>query len=201
MKQNKAWFSIIEILIWIFIFTLGLVSIYALLLSTMKLNDYSKNSIIASNLARESIEIVRNVRDSNYKKLFKWNKFPWSDVNATFQTGVYYKIENNLWNISWENIKVEIISDFAEGKNELLGKMTHYQLCLTGENIYTYDCNTSHTPTYFYRYVKFDDVIYQEWGSDQKLENALKMTTKVIWYNRWYHEIQIDTILTDFLRQ
>jgi hypothetical protein len=42
----------------------------------MKLNDYSKNSIIASNLARESLEIVRNVRDNNYKNMFKWNKLP-----------------------------------------------------------------------------------------------------------------------------
>jgi hypothetical protein len=42
----------------------------------MKLNEYSKNSIMASNLSREAIELVRNIRDSNYINLYKWNKMP-----------------------------------------------------------------------------------------------------------------------------
>jgi Tfp pilus assembly protein PilV len=58
------------------IFSLGLTGIYILIVSTMSLNDYSKNSIIAMNLAKESIENVRNVRDNNYKNLYKWNKLP-----------------------------------------------------------------------------------------------------------------------------
>jgi hypothetical protein len=49
---------------------------YALILSTMSLNEYSKNSIIATNLARETLENIRNVRENNYKKLYKWNKLP-----------------------------------------------------------------------------------------------------------------------------
>lgn len=201
MKKNNAWFSIIEILIWIFIFTLGLVWIYALILSTIQLNEYSKNSIIASNLARESIESVRNIRDSNYKNLFKWNKLPGADVNNLFQTGVYYKVENDFYNTTLQNISLNKIENFAEWKNELNGKMKNYQLCLDAQKLYTYNCSSSHTPTYFYRYVIFDDVTYEENGEKKYLENALKLTSKVIWYNRWYHEVQLDTILTDFLRQ
>lgn len=201
MKKNNAWFSIIEILIWIFIFTLWLVGIYALILSTLQLNDYSKNSIIASNLARESVESVRNVRDSNYKNLFKWNKLPGWDVNNLFQTGVYYKVENDFYNTLQQNISFAKIDNFWEWKSELTGKMEGYQLCLDSQKLYTYDCRTSNTPTYFYRYITFEDVTYVENGDTKKLENALKLTSKVIWYNRWYHEIQLDTILTDFLRQ
>lgn len=201
MKKNNAWFSIIEILIWIFIFTLWLVAIYALILSTLQLNDYSKNSIIASNLARESIESVRNVRDSNYKNLFKWNKLPGWDVNNLFQTWVYYKVENDFYNTLQQNISFNKIENFWEWKSELMWKMKEYQLCLDAQKLYTYDCNTSNTPSYFYRYITFEDVSYVENGETKKLENALKLTAKVIWYNRWYHEIQLDTILTDFLRQ
>ena len=188
-------------MIWIFIFTLGLVGVYALILSTMQLNEYSKNSIIASNLARESIESVRNVRDSNYKKLFKWNKLPWENVSALFQTGVYYKVENDLYNTNLQNVTFTKILDFAEWKSELSGKMKDYQLCLNQEKLYTYNCHTSHTPTPFYRYIIFDDVSYEENGETKYLENALKLTTKVIWYKSGYHEVQLDTILTDFLRQ
>ena len=201
MKKNNAWFSIIEILIWIFIFTLWLVGIYALILSTLQLNDYSKNSIIATNLARESIETVRNVRDSNYKNLFKWNKLPGGDVNNLFQTGVYYKVENDFYNTLPQNISFTKIDNFWEWKSQLTTKMKEYQLCFNSQKMYTYDCRTSNPPTYFYRYVTFEDVTYVENGETKKLENALKLTSKVICYNRWYHEIQLDTILTDFLRQ
>ncbi len=201
MKKTNAWFSIIEILIGIFIFTLWLVGVYALILSTIQMNEYSKNSIIASNLARESIESVRNVRDSNYKNLFKWNKMPWENVANLFQTGVYYKIENDLYNTLHQNTLFTKIQDFGEGKSELNGKMKNYQLCLDEQKLYTYRCLSSHTPSSFYRYIVFDDVVYEENGEKKYLENALKLTSKVIWYNRGYHEVQLDTIITDFLRQ
>jgi hypothetical protein len=37
--------------------------------STLRLNDYNKNYIIGVNLAREQLELMRNIRDSNYKVL------------------------------------------------------------------------------------------------------------------------------------
>ena len=39
----------------------------------MKLNDYSKKSIIATNLARENIELIKNQRDINYFQTKMWN--------------------------------------------------------------------------------------------------------------------------------
>lgn len=201
MKKNNSGFSIIEILIWIFIFTMWLVSIYALLISTMKLNEYSKNSIIATNLAREWVENVRNVRDSNYKNLYRWNKLPWTNVNSVFLTWVYYKVENDLTPSSLNNVKFETISDFWEWKNELNWKMQSYKLCLNSNNQYTYDCSWENKQTIFYRYVKFSWVNYNDWWEDYVLEDSIKVTSKVIWYSRWYNEVQLDTVLTDFLRQ
>ncbi len=201
MKKNTTWFSIIEILIWIFIFTLGLVSIYMLIVSTLWLNDYSKNSIIASNLAREGIELVRNARDSNYKNLYKWDKLPWNDVNNLFQTWVYYKVENDFSSTTSDKIKFEKITDFWEWKSELKDKMQNYRLCLNNKNQYTYDCSWENKKTFFYRYIKFDDVKYSSWWTDVIIKDALKLTSKVVWYSRWYHEVQLDSVLSDFLRQ
>ena len=67
-------FSIIEVLVGIFIFSLGLVSIFVLLTSALNLNELNKNKIIASNLAREQIELFRNIRDVNYATLHNWNQ-------------------------------------------------------------------------------------------------------------------------------
>jgi hypothetical protein len=39
----------------------------------LRVNDFNENYIIASNLAREQLELVRNVRDSNYMVLKPYN--------------------------------------------------------------------------------------------------------------------------------
>lgn len=203
MKKNTYWFSIIEILIWIFIFALWLTSVYMLILSTSKMNAYSKNSIIASNLSREGIEVVRNLRDNNYLGLYNWNKLPWSDVDKKISTWVYYKVENDLVNLD-NLVKLEKIDDFWEWKNELdeqNGKMNQYRLYLTPNNEYTYNSWNWNTKTYFYRYITFEDVKYSSWWVNITQTWALKMISKVIWYNYWYHEVSLDTILTDWQRQ
>ncbi|MBW7954539.1 prepilin-type N-terminal cleavage/methylation domain-containing protein [Candidatus Gracilibacteria bacterium] len=196
MKKNNFGFSIIEVLVGIFIFSLGLVSVYAIITSTLSLNEYSKNSIIATNLARETLESIRNLRDNNYKNTYKWNKLPGNDFNNLILTGVYYKIENNLDNTG-NDITFEKINDFGEGKNELNGKMQNYKLCLNNNLIYTYVCVSQNKETHFYRYTIFKDI----YDNNTKIDDALKITTKVIWYKNGYHEIQLDSIITDFLRQ
>ncbi len=202
MKKYNNGFAIIEILVWIVIFTLWLTGVYTLILSTMNLNEYSKNSIIATNLARESLENIRNLRDNNYKNLYKWNKLPGiSNFNDFFSTWVYYIVENDDQISSDKFLKMDPISDFAEGKEFLSTKMQSYQLCWDGEHKYTYDCHLPNTKTYFYRYIKFDEVMYNSWWVNLIIPNSLQLTSKVIWQNRWYHEIALKTILTDYLRQ
>jgi hypothetical protein len=77
-----------------------------LLQSSFNINEDNKNRIVAANLAREGIELVRNIRDSNYKNIHKFNqinpKFSSSDSDDyskpenIFQTGIYYKVWNNF---------------------------------------------------------------------------------------------------------
>lgn len=114
MKQSTQGFSIIELLIGMFIFAIGLMAIYGLLVSSLRLNDLSKDSIIATNLAREALEIVRHTRDSNYEHMYLWNKLPGESVDNTFKTGTYYTVENN-WNevIPEEDIYKQI-ADFGQ---------------------------------------------------------------------------------------
>jgi len=197
--SNISWFSIIEVLVGIFIFTLWLISIYLIMVSSLKLNDYNKNQIIASNLAREQIELVRNIRDSNYKTLHAWNWIPnpTDNINPKFLTWSYYKVQNDF---SWWTypVDVEILwddpvnPDIPEGELELPPSwwMDNYRLCLDGNNNYTFDCAWNET-TPFYKYVKIEDI----WMS-----GAFRLISKVIWYKRGYHEVEIKTIVTDWKR-
>lgn len=198
MKHNPSLraFSIIEVLIGIFVFSLGLVSIYALLASSLRINDYNSNAIIASNLAREQVELYRNIRDTNYKKLQVWNQMEpqtwnFSDV---FLPNLYYTLENN---ISTGNIDVENKwNSVPEWKTELVNMQASYGLCIDSNNRYTYTCWVDDR-SIFYRY------LYIEKAKDEtgiEIDDAFIITSKVIWYKRGYHEYEIKTIVTDWRR-
>ncbi len=203
MKNNttSAAFSIIEVLIGIFVFSLGLVSIYALLSSSLQVNEYNKNAIIASNLAREQLELYKNIRDTNYKKLKVWNQInPTENYDASrlFEIGKYYTLENNFSPASVFSISVNEIISFWEWKDELNNKMQNYRLCINDENIYTYDCTTEgNRETPFYRYLFIQQAKDAWWNT---LEWAYHITSKVIWYKRGYHDFDIKTIVTDWRR-
>lgn len=200
-KKNKNAFSMIEILVWILIFTMWIVSVYSIIITTLNLNDYNKNYIIASYLAREQLELVRNIRDSNYKKIQVYNQInPLSDSHTNiFEIWKYYKIENDFYTTSFP-INVSEITDFWEGQDMLNTKMNNYLLCLNPENIYTFDCSSWNKKTYFYRYIKIDKIEYRDISWIKTIDEWFKVTSKVIWYMKWYHEFEVNSIFTDFKR-
>ncbi len=61
----KKGFSIAEVIISLFVITVGLITILGLVASSIRESAASRNQIIASGLAQEGFELVRNVRDNN----------------------------------------------------------------------------------------------------------------------------------------
>ena len=59
-------FTIIELMIAILVFTLGMLSAYMLVDSAMGAAINGRNEIIAANLSREQIELFKNMRDTNW---------------------------------------------------------------------------------------------------------------------------------------
>lgn len=207
-KINKSWMSIIEVIVAIFIFTMWLASIFLVITSSINLNEYWKNQIIASNLAREWLELVKNLRDSNYSNLHNWNLLN-PNLSQGFeleenliQTWVYYKVELNYETIFPDfSIKLIKINDFEEGKAFINTKMKDYELCINDNKKYTYNCNSNEKKSGFYRYIKFEDLKYKDstWN-DIIMKDAYKVISKVIWYKKGYHEINLTTILANHKR-
>lgn len=73
IKDNKG-FTIIEVLMAIFIMSVGLIGIYALIPMIVSTTSMNINKFIASELAKEGIEIVRNTRDSNWLSGDEWTQ-------------------------------------------------------------------------------------------------------------------------------
>jgi prepilin-type N-terminal cleavage/methylation domain-containing protein len=72
-KNNQKGFTLIEILIAISIFSIGIVGIYSLLNTVISTNYVSSDRFIASRLAQEGLEIVVNNRDRNWLKQTEWD--------------------------------------------------------------------------------------------------------------------------------
>jgi len=193
-------------MVWIFIFTLWLVSVYALLVSSLKINDFNRNSIIASNLAREQIELLRNIRDTNYSKVQVWNQqFPLEDFDALkvfswaiTASGSYYILSHDD---SWLLID-DISAWFEEGKGTLSwSSMQWYKICQIVSNGEYRDCpdtiSTNEEETYFYRYLHIEDALDDVWNP---IPDTFKVRSKVIWNKRWYYEFEISTLLADWRR-
>lgn len=193
MKKNKKAFSLIEVLVGMILFIMGMVSVYAIISSTMKLNSYNKDYIIASSLAREQIELVRNIRDTNFAKIQNYKilnpMLGYSTMN-TFVTGTYYKIQNNFSDIANFSVTAEKWPNFKEEKSEL-SQNSEYKLCINDKKLYVYcngDTNLKQTP--FYKYIKIDPV--------DDYQNAFKVISKVVWVWRGYHSFEIQALFTDY---
>lgn len=71
-KQNKNGFGIVEVIVSVGIIAMGIIPIVMLFNQNLKNEIKNKNILIATYLANESIEIVRQERDDNWTASNDW---------------------------------------------------------------------------------------------------------------------------------
>ena len=64
-KKGKPGFSVLELMIAVFVLVIGIVGALGLISSTILNSMATRNATIASGLAQEGVELVRNIRDNN----------------------------------------------------------------------------------------------------------------------------------------
>ncbi|EKE30131.1 MAG: hypothetical protein ACD_2C00038G0008 [uncultured bacterium (gcode 4)] len=204
-KNNKWWFTMVELLVAILIFTLWWLSAYLLVYSAMSSSVKAKNEMIAWNLAREKIELVKNIRDTNWVRSLDWNRLdnwvvenPWS---VPYLTWGYYKIENSfqLDDASRPSIKIIKMSpSFTETKNNILNPATiqdRTMLCLDDKWRYNYTCSPWEKPTKFYALLKVSPLV-----STVAVDNAFRLDAIIYNYDRSFNKYVVSTIITDWKR-
>ena len=83
-------FTLLEVIIAIFILTIGVGGAFALITRTVGSSSAISNQLIASYLAQEGIEIVRNIRDSNFLEIHNGSAISWEDgLTAGCVAGCY----------------------------------------------------------------------------------------------------------------
>lgn len=68
-----AGFTILEIIVVVFIISMGLVGVLSLIIQNVQVQYFNKNNLIASQLAQECLELIRNIRDNNWLAGNDWD--------------------------------------------------------------------------------------------------------------------------------
>ncbi len=66
-QADASGFTLIEIMIVLFIVSVGLVGVLGLIVQNIQSHDYNRSNLVAYQLAQEGIELVRNARDNNWR--------------------------------------------------------------------------------------------------------------------------------------
>jgi len=124
--SNNLGVSLIEVIAAIMIIAIGMVGVLSLVIQNVQAQYIDKNVLIASGLAQEGLELVRNLRDKN------WLVTParaWD------------------YNLSARNYKVDYSAGLAAVNN-----ITEARLYLDSNGFYT--TVVTATPTNFYRLIE-----------------------------------------------
>lgn len=207
MKKSIKAFSIIEILVWMIVFLFWIASIYSIISSNIWLNHYNKNYIIWVNLAKEQLELFRNIRDINFKKIKSYNYInPECETSCSFfEDNKIYKISNNFSSTSIIP-KVEeknIIIDLDDLSKLKESDLKDYQICFSKkDSLYDYCNNISWEKEYIkmYKFIKTSN-IWTNYKSAWKIidiKKAIKIKSVVIWYSKRYSKYEVDEIFTNY---
>lgn len=205
MKKKFA-FTLIEVLIAITVFAIGVLAVLRVLTWNLWILDHAKMKLQSTVLAKEWLELLYNLRDSNLEKKLQ--------RNCVLNQDVYSRIGND-WAHSWEDrTEDDICSDYFGNSNKFLQVSfdeTNYlyqniadytgdfdslfeenKLCLFSGAIwnsdiswYAYCWDSSWESTFFARYLSFTWVKIDEWQNVLDSDKILKVEAHVL-YKKWH---------------
>ena len=196
MKVKKTAFTLIETIIAIVVFGIGILTVLIGLSQTLKNKDYANTQIKSAFFAREWIELMFNLRDANYHKemprncVFKNTSLSnnWYDEDYNpfcekiFDDGIVLKVwmgDNN----QYLNTEIWTLSNDFETDFEKFQIYVHTWNILNWNVwfIYNYD-QTNGEKTWFARYLIIKWVM--ENGNMIPKDKLLKIESHVL-YKRW----------------
>lgn len=70
MKNNllKSGFTLVEVVVILFVMSMGLIGVLSLIVQNIQSQSYNKSNLMAYQLAQEGVELIRKVRDSNWRE-------------------------------------------------------------------------------------------------------------------------------------
>lgn len=194
-RLHRRWITLIEVLFAVIIFWVGILSIMIMVIENISLLDRIKNQTTATSLAKEWMELVYNLRDSNLNKSVKWNCRDALDPDCLerFIDSNAYKPQINI------NGYYEMLPTDTNFDSNILYFHTWeikdvYNWVLFTGFWYDYNANGGEK-TIFSRHIYFDRAYLQNWGMADS-SKLLKLESHVV-YKKWATEEQV--VLESFI--
>jgi type II secretory pathway pseudopilin PulG len=74
-KRDKQAFTLVEIIVILFIVSVGMIGVLSLVVQNIQSQVINKNNIIANQLAQEGVELIRKTRDTNWVNGSSWDQW------------------------------------------------------------------------------------------------------------------------------
>ncbi len=211
--HSRRGFTLVELIIGMTIFAIGLSGIYALLQSTMWTAAYSRHEIVVANLLRERIELVKNLRDTNIRNFIPWDNLLVESSSETSFFSWAFLIENNFsdslvrinqddWTLQKNTVRVKQIP--TPLPLELKEIWEQSKLSIDNKWRYVHD-ELSMIGTPYAAYVIISPISYTAWGVIQEIApwspQWYIIDARVIVQTRWiYREYDAKSMITDWIR-
>jgi type II secretory pathway pseudopilin PulG len=209
-KSNRGE-TMVEVLIALMVLVIGAVGALRLLGIAGINNQITKERVEATNLAREGIEAVRNIRDTNWlrfagERRICWNNLDYSACNDVDDDGIAdLPIRNNQQYIAIYNpntFRWELSNDGLGGRLDIgdgeIFNDDDYRLkedSITGLLGYS-----AGEDSIYYREIYTEYLDADQTPAIDEDANILRVTSRVQWIDRGkLGEVTLTTILTDYL--
>lgn len=217
ISHSRSWFTLVELIVGMTIFAIGLTGIYALFASTIGNATYSRHEIIVANLLREQMELIKNIRDTNVRNFLPWDTvFTEWTTSSRFNSGIYI-VENDFSNpkigidssgsittspVYLKDITAQFSADFSDANH-----FNQSALFLDNQERYSHTVSWSGTPYASYMIITPIQFIDRA-GTVVKIENW--SSPKPQWYTidarvivnsrGIYREYDAKTMITDWIK-
>ena len=192
---NKKGNSIIEVVVVIVILTIWIVWTYEIVNSWQKLATTTENRIKAINIAREWLEAVTNIRDTNWIKFSSDYKNCWNVADYNDSCIWATNVSTLTWNILYQNWALWYLSWSTNNKVYLDSEWMIYQTWATNitwdnklcSNLVNKSCRTPFT-----REIKISTLSA---GSDIEINSIVEWVDNS---KQWKHTINLKTTLKNW---
>lgn len=197
MKQSRG-FTLIEVVIAIFILTVGVGGVFALVQQLPVSSSFNRSKLTAYYMAQEGLEAVRNIRDSNLLKRQNWTEGILGTLNPRIPACDFYGDINFDGVVSEADAEAmieiygRIVSTEQEKRADLDGSGN---IDISDWGILVQYIGTSYVPPICQDSLKYQRTI----EVSQIDQNTIEVLSRVVWGERGRtHEVEAITQLTDW---
>ncbi|MDD3302534.1 MAG: hypothetical protein PHN31_03185 [Candidatus Gracilibacteria bacterium] len=143
MKIIKTGSTIVEVMISLFIISTGVIGVYSIYVKSQNLSKSTENRVKALSIAREGIEVIQNIRDTNWIPFSADTKNCWNTLNYNItcigNIGTSGKISSGSYTIEKDTINNRWLLRVRTqtGEYNLSSYRSAYKVYIDDEGFYT----------------------------------------------------------------